>query len=300
MLYKRKYKLSIETYRGIGITLDADLKINFVIQKQILQIYQWAEITIYNLSAETETDILQNGKSVTLEAGYENEPYGVIFKGPIRLPLRGKEDGTTYFLKLLCIDGDDALNLGICQFVLANGQTAQQIARQIARSSTFPFDIEIDDLGSQTTQRGVTVFGRPGSLLRDLALDNNAAFYMQDGIGHISKLTKPPPAVVPELNAQSGMIGMPTQTDQGIQVKCLIDPTIKLDSWFKLNNRSIILAQVEFGVPQTLLDLDGLYRVIGITITGDTRGQDWYFDIEAVSQTGSVPAMLSSDTQNGM
>lgn len=301
MPYLRKYKISIETYRGIGIIVDADLQISFVIHKQIMQVYQFAEITLYNLTPETETDIMQNGKSVTLEAGYNDGPYGVIFKGPIRQPLRGKEDGTTYFLKLLCIDGDDALNLGICNFVLASGQTAQQIASQIARSSSIPFDINVDpDLNTQTTQRGTAVFGKPGDALRSLALDNNAAFYVEDGIANISKLSKAPPPVVPDLNAQSGLIGMPTQTDQGIQARCLIDPAIKLDTWFHLNNRSIIPAQVEFGVPQTLLDLDGLYRVVGMVITGDTRGNDWFFDLEAISQTGSVPAMLAGIGQNGM
>lgn len=299
--YGRKYKLSVLTPRGEAIGFSPDIRFTFSVDKQIMRCYQFSEITIYNLSSETETDILKNGVSVALEAGYENGAYGVIFRGPIRQVLRGKEDGVTYFVRLICIDGDDALNLGLCNFVMANGQTAQQIARQIARSSSVPFDIRIDpDLNQQTTQRGSAYFGKPGDALRSLALNNNAAFYMEDGTANISKLTKPPPPVVPLLNAESGLIGMPVQTDQGIQAKSLINPTIKLDSWFKLNNKDIIPARVELGVPQTLLDRDGLYRVIAVLATGDTRGNDWYFDLHAISQTGSVPDMLADGSQNGM
>lgn len=299
-LYDRKYKLQIVTYRGEVIEISAELRMTFNITQKIANIYQWAEIVLYNLSRDTETDILKNGMAVTLEAGYQNEPYGLIFQGPIRQPIRGKEDGTTYFLKLICIDKDDALNIGFCDFVLANGLTAQEIAGQVARKSSVPFDIQIDPgLSNQKTSRGKVVFGLAKDHLRSLALSNNANFYFHNGVAKVSQLSKEPPPFVISLNAQTGMIGFPTQVDNGICVRCLINPNIKLDNWIHLNNSEIIAAALTFGDPQTILDLDGAYRVIEIVMSGDTRGNNWYFDIQAISQKGAVPEMLTNLHQSG-
>lgn len=300
-LYGRQYRCIIETYRGTSIEIP-DLKWTFRIEKNISQIYQFGEVVIYNLSPDTETDIFKNGKALTIEAGYENGPYGTIFKGPIRQPIRGKDDdAVTYYLKLVCIDGDDALNLGFANFVLANGQTAQSIANQVCRSSSIPFDIHIDSsIDQQITQRGKAVFGNPGDTLRSIAINNNANYYVDDGVHTISPLSKAPPPIVPEFNAQTGMIGIPHQVEQGVQVRTLINPNIRLDSWFKLNNQDIIQAQLDLGQLQTLLDMDGVYRVIEMVITGDTRGNDWYYDITGISQTGQLPFMLTGGSQSGM
>lgn len=42
------------------------------------------------------------------------------------------------------------------------------------------------------------------------------------------------------------------------------------------------------------LDKDGIYRVIKITYSGDTRGTDWYLDFETIDQLGGAIAAVSS------
>lgn len=299
-LYLRKWKLSIETWRGDVLEVTDPLRVTFRLEKNINQIYQFGEITIYNLSPDTETDIFQNGRYVSLEAGYENGSYGVIFKGPIRQPVRGKEDAVTYFLRLVCLDGDDALNLGFVNLVISQGATAQYIAQQVARSSSVPFDIEVDELSPQKTKRGRVLFGQPTDILRGIAQNNNAKFYFDDGVAKIKDLSKAPPATVPEMNYRSGMIGIPHQVDKGIQVRCLINPSLGLDKWFKINNRDIVQAQAPLGELQTLFDRDGIYRIVELVITGDSRGNDWYYDIIAYGQNGPLAQMFNDTGQTGV
>ena len=299
-LFNRKWQVTITTYGGQKYTITDPLRVTFETLKKIDRTSQVGQVTLYNLSPKIETDILQNGAELALEAGYANGPYGVIFKGKIRQPLRGKEDGTTFFLTLYCLDADDALNLGFCSFVMSNGQTAQQIAAQVARSSSVPFDIQIDVKNDQKTQRGKVVFGKPKEVLRNIAKNNDCGFYFEDGTAKISIFSKPPTGDIPLINSRTGMIGTPTQTDQGIQFRTLMRPDIKIDSWVKLNNKDIQLAELEFGTMQTILDLDGLYRVIEITATGDSRGQDWYYNIGAVSQTGPLAQMLVGGADTGV
>ncbi len=298
--YDRSYRLTIETWRGSQIVVSSDLRVTFRIEKNILQICQFGEIVLYNLNPDTETDILKNGKSITLEAGYKNGPSGILFKGAIRQTIRGKEDAVTYFLKLVCFDGDEVLGLGFSNLVLAAGQTAETIIKQIARSSSVPFDVQVyPGLNDQKTQRGKVVFGQTADEIRNITKNKDYTFYFDSGIGYVVPVKLSPPPIVPTLNAQTGMIGFPHQLDQGISVRSLINPALKLGSWIRLNNRDIIQAQIELGTLQTLLDVDGLYRIIELVITGDTRGNDWYFDITGYGQTGALPQMLTNPLQTG-
>lgn len=303
-LYPRQFRLTIDTWSGQSIDIPDGLRVTFTATKNITQSYQFAEITIYNLSPDTETDIFKNGQSVTLEAGYVGGPYGIVFKGPIRQPIRGKENATDYFLRLVCIDGDDFLNLNFASVVFANNTEQRTIINQICRSSRIPFSVTIDEAiqVQNANARGKVVFGNPADHLRSFALANGATFYFDDGEAKIESLIHPPPPVVPELNAQTGMVGIPHQTDNGVEVRCLINPTIRLGSWVKLNNADIVQAQLDFGqlMTQVLLDLDGLYRVVEIAVTGDTRGNDWYYDLTTISQTGALPAMLAGGGQAGL
>lgn len=312
-LYDRKWELAVTTFNGTQISVsnsntDNALRTTFDINKNIQRSYQFAEFAVYNLDPDTETNILENGYQLTFSAGYKSGLYGSRFQGFIRQPIRGKEkDGVTYFLKLLCIDSNDALELGLCNFVMSNGQTAQQIAAQVARNTKpIPFQLQIDpNFTAQATQqspRGKTVFGKPANTLRSLAIDNNAFFYTNNGVPTISSMFKPPPAEVPKLNAQTGMIGIPTQVDYGVQVQTLIRPDIDIDTFVLLNNKDVIVADLDFGVPQVALDRDGLYRVVGIHEFGDTRGNDWYSQLETVAwgggQGGALPTMASDASLN--
>ncbi len=116
--YIRRWKLTVQTWGGLDIEIDQELRFTFTVNKSITRIYQFSEIVIYNLSPDTETSIFKNAKSVTLEAGYQNGAYGQIFNGSVRQVIRGKENGVTYFCKLICIDGDDLLNIGFANLVL--------------------------------------------------------------------------------------------------------------------------------------------------------------------------------------
>lgn len=274
----------------------SQLRCKFNIQKNYMHSDQWGDVTIYNLSSTDETEIMANAREVIVNAGYNNGPYGQIFRGSVYQPLRGKEDQTTYYCTLHCLDGDDTSNYVYNNFTLGPNQTALQIAQQIARNASVPFDQILKtkgDLSAQQTQRSKTFFGQSSQYMRKLAQNNNASFYNADGIPTLEALNTPPPTTGVPVNVETGMIGMPRQTTYGLQVRTLINPNIVVGGWIQLNNRDVIPVEIQPPTIQNLLDLDGLYRVIRIDITGDTRGNDWYYDLETVTQKGFTPNMLS-------
>lgn len=213
--YMRKYRLVVRTWGGSEIELTG-LRFTFHIEKNYARYVQYGAITIYNLSPDTETDLLKNGQSLFLEAGYENGPYGVVFASPIRQMIRGKENGTDYFLKIICYAGDE-LDIGFCNLTISDDQTQRDLINQIARSSSIPFDVNISqalelqqgftkNLDSQKTQRGKAIFGKPGDYLRSIAINNNAVFYYDDGVARFDALNELPSPNPPDLNATNGLI----------------------------------------------------------------------------------------------
>lgn len=306
--FGRKYRVLVSVHGDTAIDV-SDLRCTFKIEKVWGgKLTQAGEITIFNLNAKLENDIIFTAAAggnvqVMLEAGYEGGNYGVIFRGDLIQPIRYKEDAVTYALKLICSDSDNELNSSFVNFTLANGQTASQVAAQTARNSTVPFQLNQDKLSEQKSERAMAVFGMAKDVLRSIAVNNNSVFYFDDGQANISNVEKEPVVVEAiKLNAQTGMIDMPKQNNGGVDLRCLINPQIKLGNFVLLNNRDILVEQLEIGSGQyqTLLDMDGLYRVIKYTITGDTRGNDWYYDLKTITQAGKLPVMLQDPEFSGV
>ena len=142
------------------------------------------------------------------------------------------------------------------------------------------------------------MYGMARDHLRDLAQATDTTWNVTDGkVQFVSnKGYLPGQAVV--LTAATGMIGLPQQTMDGIMVRCLLNPLLKVGGRVEIKNSSItqLRLPVMFGgvqspvaglVPQ--LDSAGIYRILAIDYSGDTRGQNWYCDLACMALDGTVP-----------
>ena len=95
------------------------------------------------------------------------------------------------------------------------------------------------------------------------------------------------------LTGESGLIGQPEQTNEGIKVRALINPRFRVGGRIKLDNASIKEFRTEIKVgafnKAPRLDDDGLYRILAVDYQGDTRGNDWYADLICVGIDDSAP-----------
>lgn len=312
--FLRSYKLYItgpkyKVYDGSSNVearlIEDPIHIQFDITKTVLRDPNMAEITIWNLSPDTEREIIQEGTQIILEAGYDE--LGIIFKGQVFQPLRGKLNGTDYFLKLICLDGDAYLNLAFISGTLQSNQTRQQLAQQVLRDSTISLDsAAIDDLtntnfidGSiSTSERGKVVFGDPSKYLNSLAKMGNSTFYIDNNEAKFFNPTASSSEIKDAhlVDITTGMVGVPQQIDYGVEVNTLLDPSIRLGDFIKIDNRSVLQQQFSPGQIPYLLDSDGIYRVIKIHYSGDSRGQDWYSRLTTITQGGVIPSMLIGST----
>lgn len=306
-LYIRKYQILVAKTDGTALDV-SNLRCTFHIEKTYHAKANYSEIVIYNLSAETEGTIINEYDRVIVNAGYQGvdpngnpKQYGKIFDGNIIQCLRDREDdNVNYKLTLICGDADNYLNSAFVKQTMNAGITHRQMINALASQATITTDIGkiSPDLKEVQLPRGKVFFGTPKQYLREIAADNNASFWMDNGEIHVEKPTDNfGQAIV--VTPETGLIGTPQMaSDGGISIKMLLNANIGLMSMIKLDNSNIRQAKLQGKQKPTMLDQDGQYQAYKIIHDGDTRGQNWYTSITGVSRTGKLPIQLATDGQN--
>ncbi|HCW79878.1 MAG TPA: hypothetical protein DG942_02090 [Ruminococcaceae bacterium] len=288
----------------------SDLRVQFQIRRCAMYYPNQAVISIYNLSAETENSIIQEGYRVIVEAGYKNGICGQIFDGTVIMYTRAKVNGTDFVLNILAIDGDQFLNEGFCSFTYAKGQTARQVVNNICNKASSPVSLGYasPSLDKIVMSKGGAVYGQPKKTLADIAKTINGTWFIDNGklymFSYSDSANKVPspynrPSAV-ELNPLTGLLGNPQQVNYGVQARCLLNPKLTPYGLIHIASKYITEQMAQIGsysqgitFPYTL-DPNGIYRICSITFTGDTRGNEWYSDITAVDQGGNVMSMLTN------
>lgn len=293
-------KLSVIVTQGErGLDLSA-ARCRFNVNTADVQTPNTADVWIYNLSELTSRRIGGEFTRVTLQAGYENGNFGVIFDGTIKQVRRGRESATDTYTHIQAADGDIAYNFGIVNQTLAAGTSPQDRAKAIGQGFT-PHGVTLApppaDMAGGILPRGKVLYGMAREMMRDLAQSTLTTWSIQNGVVTIIPMTSYLPTEAVVITSKTGMIGLPEQTDNGIYVRCLLNPRIEIGTRVKLDNKSI--QQMIFDLQYTAINLpatlaaDGMYRVLVAEHRGDNRGNDWYTDLVCLSVDPTAPANSS-------
>lgn len=283
--YIRECTLLVVT-RG-GDTLDlSQMRIKFSIKQSESMTPNTADIRIYNLSEDTARAIRNEFTRVILQAGYPGN-IGVIFQGNIKQVILGRESATDTFIDLNCGDGDRAYNFAVVSTTLAAGSTPLD---QI-NAAVNPMSSKGVTLGSSGTlpatklPRAKSMYGNAREYLRNVAQTTKQSWSIQnEKIAFIPVQSYAKGAAV-VLTSDTGMIGTPQQTNEGVNVKCLLNPLIRPGGRIQINNKSVQRLKLNLSDPKDPanvappLSSDGMYYVLITEFSGDTRGVDWYTSI---------------------
>ncbi|WP_283147598.1 phage protein [Silvimonas soli] len=282
----------------------SQLRFRFAIHRGDSKTPNSADIRVYNLSDETCQKIQKEFTRVVLQAGYE-ENFGLIFDGTTVQFRRGRESQTDTYLDITAADGDRAYNFAVMNMSLAAGASVDdQIAAII--QSMVPHGVTLGykppALTGNTLPRGKTYFGAAKTYLDDLVKTISAKWSIQDGKVEIIPLDAYIPGEIPAVTAATGMVGLPEQTQNGIKVRMLLNPAIRIGRLIQLDNASI--QEQRYGVSAENLkanniaarqgkkDNNGRYYIMVAEHSGDTRGNEWYTDVICLATDASVPLAL--------
>jgi len=290
-LYKRKVTLRVGDAAGEGLDLSA-LRIRFQVRQWDLLTPNTANIRVWNLSDETALQIDREFTRVVLEAGYEEGPFGTIFDGSIIQAKRGRENATDSYVDIVAGDGDQAYNYAIINTSLAAGSTAADrldvLTKAFGEHGVRPGFAP--EMPKNALPRGKVMFGMARDHLRSLGHSTETKPFVQNGELQLVPLggVIPGPALV--LTADTGMVGIPEQTHDGIHVRCLLNPEIKMGRAVQIDNASINRAPLSLSLQGQLQNAflprvadDGFYRVIVAEHHGDTRRDEFYSDLTCIA-----------------
>jgi hypothetical protein len=287
----------------------SEMRIRFAVVRGDISTPNTADIRVYNLSENTIQKIEQEFTRVVLQAGYAGN-YGVIFDGTIKQVRRGRESQTDTYLDITAADGDSAYNWAVMNVTLAAGSTPKDHLEQILRSmaSRGISMGEAPELSTGRLPRGKVFYGMTRDFLDIFGRTQDVSWSIQDG-----KLTLIPnnaylPGESVVVTSATGMVGLPEQTQNGISVRTLLNPGIRVGKRLKIDNASIqrlrlnpaplTEAATSLALVQVKLNSDGFYKVLIANHFGDTRGNTWYTDSICISidATMTNQSMIRSGT----
>lgn len=261
----------------------SQLRIKFSVKRSDTMTPNSADIRVYNLSMETALQIQKEFKRVILQAGYAGN-FGVIFQGNIKQVIIGRESATDTFIDIVAGDGDRAYNFAIVNQTLAAGASAldQTQAATKAMNSRGVAAGFTGDMPPESLPRGKVMFGNSRDYLRTIAQTTDKSWSIQDEkVTFVSKKSYLPGERV-VITSKTGMIGTPQQTNEGVNVKMLLNPIIKIGGRVQIDNKSIERFKINLTVPNSAANIpapltaDGVYYVLVCEHQGDTRGVEWY------------------------
>jgi hypothetical protein len=291
----------------------------------------YAEISIYNLNEGTANFLLtqgsnsganpsansgqqglqmQQGMEVTLSAGYQSPGrYGIIWDGYVLQPLWDRENQTDLKLTLHCMNWLGLASANSVVKYFPNGYNLWQIIKGIADSSYHQIGVGTvsQTLANTSLPRGKAVFGNPDKYLREIARSSNMQFWLQSkGLLNFGGLSDPKLPINTQnprvYTPTTGIIGTPQQWSSGnggsgVNFRVLLDPTVQVTmpaTCVKIDNTQIRQQLIQAGVFPGILAQDGTYAIVGARYLGDTRGQNWYTDVNGWTVVGELLGALAS------
>jgi len=290
--YLRKVNLVVAS-GGSGLDLSQQ-RISWRTVQSDVQTPNHAIIRIYNLAQQTAASIQKEFERVVLQAGYEAGNFGVIFDGTIKQVRRGRVSGTDTYLDILAADGDRAYNFGVVNNTIKSGRTLNDQLDSAVAGLGIPKGY-VPDLPPGALSRGKVQYGNARDEMSIIANSSTASWSIQNGEVQIVKDTGYVPGEAVVINATSGMIGLPEQTEGGIYVRVLLNPNIKIGTLVQIDNSSIqraFLGGVLLNAPGRLENLpgflpkvtdDGFYKVYVNETVGDTRDTPFYSSLTCLA-----------------
>ena len=304
--YLRKLTLAVGNAAGQATDF-SNQRCVFSVRRGDFQTPNSCDVRIYNLSQKTANSLTDPAQftQVAIQAGYEGN-FGLIFRGTIKQVRLGRVDARDSYVDITAADGDEAYNFSPMALSLAAGSTPKSDLQAFIRSMAEAGVSQgyAPQFSESGRVRGRVFYGLTRDELRQFAKDNDVVWSIQDGQLTLIPQVSYIPGEVPVISPQTGLLGIPEQTQNGILMRVLLNPSLKIGQRVLLQSNAI--NQYRYGLDvqsqatNPLLarsiktSADGTYYVMKADHNGDTRGNDWYTQLTCLAVDATVPPNLAS------
>jgi hypothetical protein len=300
--FGRKASLVVGPAAGDALDLSA-LRFSFEIRRDDIQTLNRLHVRIFNVSDNTANRLQgEEFTRVVLQAGYAQGAYGVIFDGNITQTRRGRSSPTETVIEIDASSGDDWYTNAVVEQTFAGGSTSMDHV-QAAIETMKPYGLSVGYLPAfeaKPLPRGKLVFAMARDVLENAARNLGADWSIQDTQFQMVPQNSYIPGDALELSSSTGMIGMPTREQNGVTVKCLLNPKASVSGLVRIEEKSLSKTVVKpgengagspartTGADPAKPRSDGLYKIVKVEHEGDTRGTAWYSTLTCVAVDQSI------------
>ncbi|WP_423854288.1 baseplate hub protein [Acinetobacter guillouiae] len=308
MQWMRNFRLTIQVDQNTPDALDfSDFKITFSVSQPTNEQPKAAEIYIYNLSHETMNKLAgvdddKKNTQIILACSYGDDEPEVIFKGRVFQYRRGRYSPVDTYLCVLAIAGDQIRNEAVINQSVPAGTPIFGLGELIVEEAK-KFGVGAGDLvqlSDQKYPRGRTIFGSFHGFIERVGRENNITYDYSEGVLNSTEVDKYSIQPMYVLTADTGMVGMPQLTSEGLVVKCLLNPKLKRMDRIQIDltnlqseNYDIAYSGQEvdqpYKTPKLAANAKGIFVIQAIEHNGDTRGDEWYTSMVCTALGAVVP-----------
>ena len=271
---------------GVKIITIKNAKIQFEIVKSKNAKENTAKLEIYNLAPNTRKLITEQDALVRIFAGYAgNKGLIEIGQGDIS-KIKHNRDKTEVVTEIYMAEGlrkirDNPLSISFSsKSKLKLGNVLDNLRTKSNNQFVFRL-IDVDE--SKTIDNGYSDLGSLDQILNNLGIQFGFEWSVQNGIITIKGTKKSLSSEIMLLTPKNGLILHPESVKQ-VSRRLEKSSITKQDR--KINSVQALLQphlQVNDIIAIESQDLNGKYEIQKITHKGDTRGNDWYSDMEVIA-----------------
>lgn len=291
-MFGRIYRLDVNGETFIDGTQDNKLRLLFDVSISPGDSLQLAEISIYNLSENT---IVKKGDSVSLVAGYKNS-YGVIFSGEVTNAFK-ERDRASIVRRLLC-RSSQAKSRGSANSTYGPNASIVDILKDIAAQWPLRLDIDSSQFSTDPAfSSGYVADGDIPTILNRLGETFQFDWTESNGRLIITKrgVERSTPTVV-DIDMFTGMVGIPEVNrgpdGLGLYVTSALNPFIYPGTVMNVKSgySTYSTGNAYFAEKADDATANGRFSVFGIRHRGDTHGNQWVSEIDALRRDAATTA----------
>ena len=245
-----------------------NLLIRFRLHREATATPAAGTVDIYNLNDMSETRIRERGQQVQLEAGYVGQ-VDQIFDGRVRRIERQREN----LDRITRIHVGGSASVETTRSVFVRSYEGSIAVRDLVRDGVEELDLTlgpIDLIPESAVEVDFTYTGPTRLMLTERLRPLGLEWYEDDGgVVRISRIQQTaddrPDGVV--ISEQTGMIGTPTVTDDGLRVQSVLDARLRLDTRVRVVSK---VAEVD----------DRAWKVVDVEHAGDNRDGEFVSTVE--------------------
>lgn len=287
-LFDRQARVSVGEGGGSGFEIGAaayngiPLHIKFSFEKADVESPNTGKVTVWNLSCEHLAVLEKNDCVVIVMAGYGSN-LALAFSGTVTQASTTKE-GADQMTEIELADCMVELRDTSLSVSYAEGTTTDIIWQDVARHMGLPVSFSAGAMEKPTLMaNGFSFVGSSKNLMKRLARIDGIRWTIQDGVLQVTKPGEPVSLSCYELNATSGLIGLPKRVNlsasSGSSTGSDTGETAEKRETAQLGWEVTYLMNLAIGVNSyvhvTSSMVTGYFRVQKVSIEGDNYEGDW-------------------------